>query len=73
MRNIAVHVLRNFQGHMEIAKLQEREQLKYLVELVERSLPEKKKLSSIISQFLARASKLLLKLGDTFFILVVQV
>ncbi|KAL4233774.1 nucleolar pre-ribosomal-associated protein 1 [Mactra antiquata] len=72
IRTVAVHILKNVQGHLETARLKEREELKYFVDFVMRSLPENNKLSSIITQFLARTSKLLLKLDDYMYSIVLN-
>lgn len=65
MRNAAQHILDLFQGHLDVAKTPEKEQLQYLLDVVQNSVPKtKNKMASIITQFLARTAKLLLKPGD---------
>ncbi|XP_052811297.1 nucleolar pre-ribosomal-associated protein 1-like [Mya arenaria] len=62
MRSAALHVLDKFQGHLTVAKTPEKEQLMYVIEIVQNSLPAgNTKLASIITQFLARAVTLMLK------------
>ena len=64
VRCAALHIIELYQSHLAISRAPEKDQLIYLTELLKDSLPTpKSKLASIITQFLARASALMLKPG----------
>ncbi|XP_053396917.1 nucleolar pre-ribosomal-associated protein 1-like isoform X2 [Mercenaria mercenaria] len=73
IRNVAQHILDKFQGHLEAARIPEKDQLLYMLHVIKSSIPKtKNKLSSIITQFLARTAKLMLKPGDHMYTIINQ-
>ncbi|XP_052239266.1 nucleolar pre-ribosomal-associated protein 1-like isoform X2 [Dreissena polymorpha] len=71
MRCAAMHVIDCYHGHLLVAKIPEKEQLVYFVDLLQNSLPiAKTKLASIITQFLARAAALMLRPDEHMYMVI---
>ena len=64
MRRAACHLIERYRDHLEGARFMEMDQVKYILELVRNSMAGSKvKLACIVTAFLARAVKVMLKPG----------
>ena len=67
MRRAACHVIERYRDHLEGARFMEMDQIKYILGLLRDSMSGLKvKLACIVTVFLARAVKVMLKPGKTF-------
>ena len=64
MRSAAYHIIERFHFHLEGARFLEVEQIQYIVELLKNSVAaSRSKLACIVTVFLARAVRIMLKAG----------